>query len=224
MWVVSNPSPGLRPPSPATGEGDHILSLSSGRRGYAKRERGGCLDYAYMSVYTVPTMVSIRLSRVGKKNHASFRFIVSDKRKDTIGPALEVLGWYDPHMNPTKVEVKADRVQFWLSKGAQPSPTVHNLLVGAGVIKGEKVVVAHAKKPKVDPVAPVKKADAPKAEVKTEEPKTEPAVEAKAEEPKVEEKSAETPAAEVKVEEAKPAEKPVEAPKAEEQKKEEAKT
>ncbi|MEK7570261.1 MAG: 30S ribosomal protein S16 [Patescibacteria group bacterium] len=158
-------------------------------------------------------MVSIRLSRVGKKNHASFRFIVSDKRKDTIGPALEVLGWYDPHMNPTKVEVKADRVQFWLSKGAQPSPTVHNLLVGAGVIKGEKVVVAHAKKPKEEPVAQVKKADAPKAEAKAEEPKAEPVVEAKVEapkaeapkveEPKVEEKPAEAPVAEVKAEEKK---------------------
>ncbi len=172
-----------------------------------------CLDHPATIYYTVPTMVSIRLSRVGKKNHASFRFIVSDKRKDTIGPALEVLGWYDPHMNPTKVEVKADRVQFWLSKGAQPSPTVHNLLVGAGVIKGEKVVVAHAKKPKEEPVAQVKKADAPKAEAKAEEPKAEPVVEAKVEapkaeapkveEPKVEEKPAEAPVAEVKAEEKK---------------------
>lgn len=141
-------------------------------------------------------MVSIRLSRVGKKNHASFRFVVSDKRKDTIGPALEVLGWYDPHMNPTKVEVKADRVQFWLSKGAQPSATVHNLLVGAGVIKGEKVVKAHAKKAKEEPVAQVKKAEAPKAEAKVEPPKEE----TKTETPKVEEKPADAPVAEAKPE------------------------
>lgn len=84
------------------------------------------------------------------------------------GPALEILGWYDPHMKPTKIEVKADRVQYWLSKGAQSSATVHNLLVGAGVIKGEKVVKAHAKKepqPKAGPPpaekAEEKKADAP---------------------------------------------------------------
>lgn len=130
-------------------------------------------------------MVAIRLTRVGKKNHASFRFVVSDKRKDMYGPALEILGWYDPHIKPTKIEVKADRVQYWLSKGAQSSATVHNLLVGAGVIKGEKVVKAHAKKPKVEPVAPVKK-EAPKADVKVEA--------------KVEEKKAEAPAPAVKTE------------------------
>ncbi|MEK7631390.1 MAG: 30S ribosomal protein S16 [Patescibacteria group bacterium] len=162
-------------------------------------------------------MVSIRLSRVGKKNHASFRFVVSDKRKDTIGPALEMLGWYDPHANPTKIEVKADRVQYWLSKGAQPSATVHNLLVGAGVIKGEKVVKAHAKKPKVEPAAPVKKeavkveakaeekkVEAPAPEVKAEAPKAEAkVVEPKVEAPKVEEKAAEAPTPEVKAEEKK---------------------
>ncbi|MEK7518386.1 MAG: 30S ribosomal protein S16, partial [Patescibacteria group bacterium] len=115
-------------------------------------------------------MVAIRLSRVGKKGHASFRFVVSDKRKDMYGPALEILGWYDPHMKPTKIEVKADRILYWLSKGAQSSATVHNLLVGAGVIKGEKVVKAHAKKAKVEPVAPVKK-EAVKGEAKVEEKK-----------------------------------------------------
>lgn len=151
-------------------------------------------------------MVSIRLSRVGKKNHASFRFIVSDKRKDTIGPALEVLGWYDPHANPTKVEIKADRVQYWMSKGAQPSATVHNLLVGAGILKGEKVVIYKAPK-KEEPKVEEKKTEAPAAEVKAEAPKEEP----KAEAPKVEEKPVEAPAVEVKAEE----------PKAEEKKEEE---
>lgn len=145
-------------------------------------------------------MVSIRLSRVGKKNHASFRFVVSDKRKDTIGPALEVLGWYDPHANPTKFEVKADRVQYWMSKGAQASATVHNLFVGAGIIKGEKVVIAKVPK-KEEPKVEEKKAETPKAEVKVEKPTVEvPKVEAKTEEkpaetPKVEEKKEEAPAA-----------------------------
>jgi small subunit ribosomal protein S16 len=143
-------------------------------------------------------MVAIRLSRVGKKGHASFRFVVSDKRKDMYGPALEILGWYDPHVKPTKIEVKADRVQYWLSKGAQASATVHNLLVGAGVVKGDKVVKAHAKKPKADPVAPMKK-EAVKVEAKVEEKKAEgSAPEVKAEAPKVEDKPAEAPKAEAK--------------------------
>jgi len=138
-------------------------------------------------------MVSIRLSRVGKKNHASFRFVVSDKRKDTIGPALEVLGSYDPHVNPAAVNVKADRVQYWLGKGAQPSATVHNLLVSAGVLKAEKVVVAHAPK-KVEPPAKPDPALPDKAE---------PAAPVKQEAPKAEAKAEAAPAAEVKLEEKK---------------------
>lgn len=149
-------------------------------------------------------MVSIRLSRVGKKNHASFRFVVSDKRKDMYGPALEVLGWYDPHANPTKIEIKADRVQYWMSKGAQPSATVHNLLIGAGILKGEKLVIAKVPK-KDEPKVEEKKAEAPKVEAKAEEPKAE----VKAEAPKVE-----VPEPEVKTEA------PVTEPKAEEKKEE----
>ena len=164
------------------------------------RTSGLALDRSSIPYYTTPTMVAIRLSRVGKKGHASFRFVVSDKRKDMYGPALEILGWYDPHANPTAINVKGDRVQYWLGKGAQASATVHNLLITAGVIKGEKVEKAHAKKPKVDPVAPVKKeepkAEAPKAEVKVEAPKAE----VKAEVPKVEEKPAEAPKVEAKPE------------------------
>jgi len=147
-------------------------------------------------------MVSIRLKRVGKKGHVVFRFVVSDKRKDTIGPALETLGSYDPHQNPSAIQVKAERVQYWLSKGAQPSATVHNLLVTAGVIKAAKVVIAKAKKSVKDGSAsggkeePLPKADSPvakkaetkpevKAEVKVEDPaKPDPATpEKKPEEP-----------------------------------------
>lgn len=90
-------------------------------------------------------MVAIRLSRVGKKNHPTFRIVVSDKRKDTVGTYLEQLGSYDPHANPMKVEVNADRVKYWLSVGAQPSDSVHNLLVDKGLISAPKKVIAKAK-------------------------------------------------------------------------------
>ncbi len=132
-------------------------------------------------------MVSIRLSRVGKKNHATYRFVVSDRRKDLYGPALEILGTYDPHVNPTAISVKGDRVEFWLGKGAKTSATVHNLLVTAGVLKAAKVVKAHAKKVPVDPATQAKKeepkAEAPKADQKP------------AEAPTAEEKKPESPAA-----------------------------
>lgn len=90
-------------------------------------------------------MVVIRLSRVGKKNHPTFRIIVSDKRKDTVGTYLELLGSYDPHATPSKIEINAERAKHWLSVGAQPSDSVHNLLVDQGIISDTKRVVAKAK-------------------------------------------------------------------------------
>ncbi|MBI3963403.1 MAG: 30S ribosomal protein S16 [Candidatus Kerfeldbacteria bacterium] len=78
----------------------------------------------------------IRLRRVGKRQHSSYRLIVSDKRKDTKGTYLEDLGSYDPHTNAA--QLKAERIQYWISVGAQPSPTVHNLLVTQKLLSGPK--------------------------------------------------------------------------------------
>ncbi len=83
-------------------------------------------------------MVVIRLSRVGKSAHPSYRVIVSDKRKDLWGDSLEVVGIYDPIAKPKKIDFKKERVLYWLSVGAKPSATVHNLLVDAGVVSGKK--------------------------------------------------------------------------------------
>lgn len=120
-------------------------------------------------------MVVIRLSRHGKKNHATYRFIVSDKRKDTVGTFLEQLGTYDPHQAPGRIELKEDRVKHWLSVGAQPSDTVHNLLVDKGIISGTKRVVAKAKKSAEAPAA----VTSPAAAAPTETPAAEAAPEAK---------------------------------------------
>ena len=129
-------------------------------------------------------MLAIRLSRVGKKKYATFRVVVSEKTKDTVGNYLELLGNYNPHTN--EAELKADRIKHWISKGAQPSGSVHNLLVEQKVIDGEKIKVANIKKKKV------KKEEGETAK-KQEEPKAAP-VEKKKEpkestkEPKKEEK------------------------------------
>lgn len=95
-------------------------------------------------------MLAIRLARTGKKQKAYFRLIVSEKTKDTHGDYLEILGNIDPHTNPSTVVLKEDRISYWLSKGAQPSPVVHNLLVDKGLLKKDKVKVWKAK---VKPVA-----------------------------------------------------------------------
>ncbi|MDF1497732.1 MAG: 30S ribosomal protein S16 [Patescibacteria group bacterium] len=82
-------------------------------------------------------MLRIRLSRMGKKNKAQFRVTVADARRSPTGKFIEILGHYNPH---TKEKVfKNDRIEYWISKGAKPSATIHNFLVDSGIIKGDKV-------------------------------------------------------------------------------------
>lgn len=88
----------------------------------------------------------IRLSRVGKKKQPSYRVIVSEKQKDPWGEYLEIVGFYNPLSKPKIVQFNAERVNYWLSKGAHASATVHNLLVNAGVVSGKKQKATKGKK------------------------------------------------------------------------------
>ena len=103
-------------------------------------------------------MIVLRLTRVGKKKQPSYRLIVQEKKRDPWGKALEIIGKYNPRTNPKTVEFDAERVNFWLSKGAVASDTVHNLLIDAKIIKGEKQKNARDPKRK-DAAAPEKKAE-----------------------------------------------------------------
>lgn len=109
-------------------------------------------------------MLMLKLQRVGKKHQASFRLIVGEKREKLDGKQLEDLGWYNPRTK--KQAVNKDRVLHWLQVGAGKSPSVHNVLVNAGVLN-EKKIAAH-KLPKKAAVA-----TAPKAEIKAGEKKVE---------------------------------------------------
>lgn len=93
-------------------------------------------------------MLKIRLQRIGKKGQAYFRVVVIEHTRKPKGRYLEDLGSYDPHKNV--FNVKKERVEHWISKGAGLSATVNNLLVGREIIKGEKVQVWKAKKKKDD--------------------------------------------------------------------------
>ena len=84
-------------------------------------------------------MLMIRLSRMGKKKRPSYRVVVSEKHKDPWGNYLEQVGFYDPLSEPKTVQFEKERILYWISQGAQPSETVHNLLVSAGVIDGKKI-------------------------------------------------------------------------------------
>ncbi|MCF7795041.1 30S ribosomal protein S16 [Patescibacteria group bacterium] len=81
-------------------------------------------------------MLTIRLSRVGKKNRPTYRIVISEKAKDPYGRALEILGSYDPHNKNLKVD--GDRVRYWIEKGSQMSTTINNLFIDNKIIEGEK--------------------------------------------------------------------------------------
>src|SRR4030043_1249675 len=81
-------------------------------------------------------MLKIRLTRRGKRNKAFFRLVVAEHTSPIKGRFLEVLGFLNPHTK--EKNLKADRIKYWLEKGAQCSDTVHNLLVKEGIIKAPK--------------------------------------------------------------------------------------
>ncbi len=83
-------------------------------------------------------MLTLRLQRIGKLKRPSFRLVVSDKHKDTQAITKEILGYFDRSKKEKPIDFKIDRVKYWLSVGAQPSNTVHNILVNAGIISGAK--------------------------------------------------------------------------------------
>lgn len=85
-------------------------------------------------------MLVIRLTRVGKKKDASFRVVVVDsKRKVKAGNYLEMVGSYDPRVD--RATLDGERIKHWISQGAKPSDTLHNLLITKGIIDGKKINV-----------------------------------------------------------------------------------
>lgn len=81
-------------------------------------------------------MLIIRLQRVGKKNQPFFRVVLTEKTAPPRGKYIEKLGYLDPRTK--KSGLNAERTQYWLSKGAQPSDSAWNLLVKKGVVKAPK--------------------------------------------------------------------------------------
>ena len=161
-------------------------------------------------------MLKIRLTRRGKKNSAFFRVVVAEHTSPIKGKFLENLGFFNPHTK--EKEFKADRIKYWIEKGAQCSDTVHNLLVSNGVVSGPKraVKIKQKPQPKTDQslAGDEKTAENKTAPVETEkekatagegEKKSEEAVEVKSEEKEVEKPAeAKEEKEEEKVEDTKP--------------------
>ncbi|MGQ5262139.1 30S ribosomal protein S16 [Micromonospora sp. ZYX-F-536] len=155
--------------------------------------------------------VKIRLLRMGKIRNPQYRIVIADSRTKRDGRAIEFVGVYQPKEDPSVIEVKSERVQYWLSVGAQPSEAVQRLLELTGdwqKFKGlpapppllvaperadrkaayEAEAKAAAGLAPETPAKPAKKAakaaEAPKTEAPAEAPKTEaPKTEAPAEAP-----------------------------------------
>ncbi len=72
--------------------------------------------------------VIVRLRRMGGNKKPFFRIVATDSRCSNTGRFLEALGWYDPKKKGTNFELKTDRVEYWVSKGAQLSDTVNSLM------------------------------------------------------------------------------------------------
>lgn len=72
--------------------------------------------------------VRMRLARAGAKKAPFYRVVVANSRSARDGRFIEHVGVYDPTRNPAEIRFKMDRVEYWLSHGAQPSETVAQLI------------------------------------------------------------------------------------------------
>lgn len=96
-------------------------------------------------------MLKIRLQRVGRVNEPSFRLVLTDSKNSTkSGRFKEILGSYDPRLpaqaSKSNESLNAERIKYWLSYGASPTDTVHNLLVKNRVINAKKINVSAVSK------------------------------------------------------------------------------
>lgn len=73
-------------------------------------------------------MLKIRLARSGARKKVSYRVVVIEGEKARNGRFLEILGHYNPRLQPPQLVLKRDRVDYWVGVGAQPSETVRSLL------------------------------------------------------------------------------------------------
>ncbi|MFH1508580.1 MAG: 30S ribosomal protein S16 [bacterium] len=160
-------------------------------------------------------MLTIRLTRIGRKNSPAYRVVVAEHKRAVQGKIIEILGQMNPKTDPATFNVNEERVNYWLSEGAHPSSVVRDYLVKKGIAKkadlaqpihkkklrpkkkkGEEGDEKASEKPedpsassgqeKREEVKEEPKADAPKEDGSTSSPQEK--VEEKKEEPKEEKK------------------------------------
>jgi small subunit ribosomal protein S16 len=80
-------------------------------------------------------MVKIRLTKRGRKNAPSYRLIVANSTSPRDGKFIEQIGFYNPSVNPSQFKYNEDRYKYWVSRGAQPTSAVLELIKGKYVFK-----------------------------------------------------------------------------------------
>jgi small subunit ribosomal protein S16 len=78
--------------------------------------------------------VKIRLKRIGKKKAPSYRVVVADSRSPRDGRIIENLGWYNPLVEPSAIQINEEKALGWLKNGAQPTESVTQLLKRTGIL------------------------------------------------------------------------------------------
>jgi len=152
--------------------------------------------------------VRIKLKRLGKIRTPMYRIVIADQKSARNSRSIEEVGVYQPKENPSVIQVNSERVQYWLSVGAQPTDPVKAILKLTGdwqkyTGEGDTSNKVQVAPPKVDRKAVYDAAVKDAFKVKEEEAKNPPKPKEtpKVEEPKAEEVVAEVPAEEVKTEE-----------------------
>ncbi|MBW1792061.1 MAG: 30S ribosomal protein S16 [Deltaproteobacteria bacterium] len=78
--------------------------------------------------------VRIRLTRMGRKKKPFYRIVAADSEAKRDGKFLEVVGTYDPMLEPAGIKIHQDKLQYWLDQGAKPTDTVKSLIVKAKAV------------------------------------------------------------------------------------------
>ncbi len=80
-------------------------------------------------------MVKIRLRRMGAKGQPTYRVVVTDSRSPRDGRFIEIIGHYNPRVEPSEIVINKEKALDWIARGAQPSESVYSLLARTGVVE-----------------------------------------------------------------------------------------
>ena len=106
-----------------------------GNAGYARSPTAGrqCCQFHFPTDLIMA--VRIRLRREGRKKTPMYRIVVADSQAPRDGRFIEIVGQYQPQIGENAINLKLDRVEYWMNVGALPTDTVRSLLRRAGVLK-----------------------------------------------------------------------------------------